>query len=690
MENKITLLGLCRAYSKIEIPILQRNYAQGHSKRVREPFVTHLVDTLEKGRTLELDFIYGGERKGEQGDASKVLIPLDGQQRLTTLWLLYWYLAVKDNRLDGELRRELSRFVYETRPMALDFCRYMLRITEGFEDAEAERIELLSKPEAYITNCYWYDLAWAQDATVSGMLKMLTEFARHYKTLQAIPFERLEQCIGFYHLPLSDFGLTNDLYIRMNARGAQLTDFEHFKSELYKLIGKHPRLEEVKTKMETTWVENLWAYKPKEADVVDEPFMGLLRFATYVNDVIKQRREGKTFERTQEPTSIAYLSSIYSNSDSVERLIDMLEVLPLLSGIDLSKGRFRDESLGRLIDKIFEGEDIGINGSALVYALMQYLRVRQTAEGIEPYLQVVRNLSANTSYAARELGQAFSAIDELAKQSDVYEYLAGGGEVPYFTTQLKEERWKARYIKLYPDALKLIHEVEGNAYLQGRIATLLAVAGGKERLEELSPEELQSERLNALYRGYKECARDDFKTIWGDLLNSELYSHRTWNDRVVYDKDYATNYDLVRFAMGYAESGLSLGDYCQEVERQEVLRLFDVYERYPEHSRNPKEQLYLYYVITRRVMRKGEIDGFFARGYNFGLLGKKQEHGYCSLFTRGIEGSHWFEKHNPIYQIYKTQFRYNEGLKKRYALLPELADECPTDVWAKLLDWAKS
>ena len=40
----------------------------------------------ESGETIKLDFIYGATHSG-------VMTPLDGQQRLTTLWLLHWFVA---------------------------------------------------------------------------------------------------------------------------------------------------------------------------------------------------------------------------------------------------------------------------------------------------------------------------------------------------------------------------------------------------------------------------------------------------------------------------------------------------------------------------------------------------------------------------------------------------------------------
>ena len=77
----------------IEIPVFQRDYAQGRLDKatLRHDFLHQLVVALTGAEDTagNLDFVYSF------GDENKELKPLDGQQRLTTLWLLHWYLAIK-------------------------------------------------------------------------------------------------------------------------------------------------------------------------------------------------------------------------------------------------------------------------------------------------------------------------------------------------------------------------------------------------------------------------------------------------------------------------------------------------------------------------------------------------------------------------------------------------------------------
>src|SRR5688572_8742108 len=77
--------------NSIEIPIIQRDYAQGRQSKDVERIRKQFLESLHRAITsqtspLKLDFIYGNVLSGK-------LIPLDGQQRLTTLFLLHWYIS---------------------------------------------------------------------------------------------------------------------------------------------------------------------------------------------------------------------------------------------------------------------------------------------------------------------------------------------------------------------------------------------------------------------------------------------------------------------------------------------------------------------------------------------------------------------------------------------------------------------
>jgi uncharacterized protein with ParB-like and HNH nuclease domain len=107
--------------SKVKIPMIQRDYAQGREDKadLRKIFVNALFDALEGEKELNLDFIYGTV----SADDDKIFLPLDGQQRLTTLFLLHWVIIKLEKKEDEELLDLLRKFSYETRDTARKFLK---------------------------------------------------------------------------------------------------------------------------------------------------------------------------------------------------------------------------------------------------------------------------------------------------------------------------------------------------------------------------------------------------------------------------------------------------------------------------------------------------------------------------------------------------------------------------------------
>lgn len=108
--------------NSICIPRIQRDYAQGRigKELLRQRLLMRCKEVLDDpSQHLLLDFVYGSK------DDENKYYPLDGQQRLTTLWLLHWFVAFNANELDDETRNYLSNFSYETRRSSSDFCKFL-------------------------------------------------------------------------------------------------------------------------------------------------------------------------------------------------------------------------------------------------------------------------------------------------------------------------------------------------------------------------------------------------------------------------------------------------------------------------------------------------------------------------------------------------------------------------------------
>lgn len=237
MSSKFNLWKLLNEY-RVIIPIIQRDYAQGRKENdyIRKTFLKDIKNCLcgESPKSLTLDFIYGNIECKNCDD--KRFYPLDGQQRLTTLWLVYWYISFKAGNLseDGE---RLKKFTYETHRSSRDFCIALCDKVDGAKIVNESIVENIKSQT-------WFYSAWLQDPTISAMLRTLGGEGDNNieKIFEQCDFNNLRlqlikadsnpiqfelMIIGGDKLPISD-----DLYIKMNARGKPLTDFENFKADL--------------------------------------------------------------------------------------------------------------------------------------------------------------------------------------------------------------------------------------------------------------------------------------------------------------------------------------------------------------------------------------------------------------------------------------------------------------------------
>jgi hypothetical protein len=233
-SEKLTFRELISKH-KIEIPIIQRDYAQGREgkEELRKNFLNSLLEAIN-GKPLELDFVYGSVK-------DSVLQPLDGQQRLTTLFLLHWFVAIKEGKLDNVLKQLLTEFTYETRTSSREFCQELIYARINFNSLiETDYFDKeKTKPKnnefsKTIIDSSWFFLSWKKDPTIKSMLTMLDSIYHAFKDKREI-LDKLDN-ISFHYIELQNFGLSDDLYIKMNARGKHLTDFENFKAKFEQYI----------------------------------------------------------------------------------------------------------------------------------------------------------------------------------------------------------------------------------------------------------------------------------------------------------------------------------------------------------------------------------------------------------------------------------------------------------------------
>lgn len=231
MIETTTFLELLRQ-GGVLIPHIQRDYAQGRPQKsaqeLRERFLEALHRAVTSEEGLHLDFVCGLRSAGG-------FIPLDGQQRLTTLFLLHWYTleeAAEPAASEGFKPALFKHFRYETRSTTSDFLREMIEHRALLLD----RSKALGGLRAAFEDQCWYQASWSDDPSVVGMLVMLDAIEKRFgaQCCRLAP-EDLGR-ITFHLVTLNDQTDPDLLYRKINSRGRKLSAYENFKAELLQAL----------------------------------------------------------------------------------------------------------------------------------------------------------------------------------------------------------------------------------------------------------------------------------------------------------------------------------------------------------------------------------------------------------------------------------------------------------------------
>ena len=282
MKNKKTFIGLIKECNRICIPEIQRDYAQGRDNEkvneIRKRFV-HILMRVVKGQEpeQELDFVYGSNHviASDNDDPILQFEPLDGQQRLTTLFLLHWMMGCGDLISSDSFH---SVFTYCTRPSSEEFCNELVQHSAWKYIEEARSKKPIQgqqiKPSAIIKSLDWFKWGWKFDPTVKSMLVMIDSIFDEMEGINDTSscVDRLNN-ITFKLLDLQKFNASDELFVKMNARGKHLTGFDILKSTLEEELQiqqqeRKPNTEAYyatkedekrwRSKMDGAWIDMFW------------------------------------------------------------------------------------------------------------------------------------------------------------------------------------------------------------------------------------------------------------------------------------------------------------------------------------------------------------------------------------------------------------------------------------------------
>jgi uncharacterized protein YsxB (DUF464 family) len=489
----IDFIQLLKDY-KVVIPPVQRDYAQGRQTGkipyLRNRFLNAIFDVLsKKDSALNLDFIYGFTAKDKRNDAEVVTFkPLDGQQRLTTVFLIHWFVLnkeIKDEEKLKEVKSLLNNFSYATRNSSSGFCEKLVKYKPVF-DFESISYEIENQP--------WFYSSWKSDPTIASMLVMLDDIQNKYseyieaklsgdetpKVWQLL--ENDSSSIIFHLLPMDDLGLPDDLYIKMNSRGKELTNFEHFKSSFTEILSDK-NAKYFSKKIDQEWSDLFWdIFKDKErkdiAQVVDD---GFLNFFWYITDILIRKNNlivsnefwlenaKQVYEKNEE--NVQFLFKCINLFEELEKKSpDYFSNLFYINPDDFSTEKTRlffgapNINLFHKCASTYLSGGFVIREQVLLYAIIQIALNKYDIP--ENFYRLTRNLlehAADKEIRNEKLKTLYEAIENLIKGERDYQKL------PFTKRQLKEEKEKEELILSNESLKEIVYKLDDHTLLRGNI-----------------------------------------------------------------------------------------------------------------------------------------------------------------------------------------------------------------------------
>ena len=613
MENNISNLKdiLSNKKLKISIPIIQRDYAQGRkdAASIRGKFLDEIFNRLDNDENLFLDFVYGSI----EGDK---FIPIDGQQRLTTLFLLHLYFAKKE-RKDCEY---LKGFTYETRSSSREFCKKLVDAVIDFDKGEIS---------ADIKNSSWFMPFWENDPTVKSMLVMID--AIHDKFKNSTFYDRLEN-IKFSFLELKEFGLTDDLYIKMNARGKPLSEFENFKAEFEKELSQ-----EIKAKLDNEWLDLFWGLKDSDKEGIDLSSVDK-RYMAFFNRVasnfavldIKKTKEAKDFD-FDEFGILDTLNSFRSNKNNVNNVNNVIKILDELCEVPSR------EPLKNFTDII---KDITYETRANFFAISMFLinfgAQKLGGDFYKEYKRITSNVTRDFNIdSILKLRQVFEFINEICEKcesEDIFKLLEGFDDkqpesfktIDFYKWQ---EKKKLKLIQSDKGWIDAIGEAEKHWYLGSNLTFLIDFA------------ENDVEKFKKYYKKFDEIFKEDRENFLfqralltkGDYLpergNSSYFTFCKFKDedKSSGNRNKDDNWRSVffdnkksKFLEELLDDDKSLQDIIEEFNDKKYWGYYFI--KYPEILKECGNFWILAYDYTIRVLTGAFTNSYHVEYYTFALF----------------------------------------------------------------------
>lgn len=499
--------------TNISVPRLQRDYVQGTNENIIRPFINDLMNGAD---AIDLNYIYGTT------DNNGNFQPVDGQQRLTTIWLLRLCLS---KAAGVEFNVSLQ---YDAREFANEYCKQLSCAT----------VDEIRNPR----QAAWYLKVWGDDYSVRAMnsaLRVIWKYMPSNKEDILTVLHSLDNRLKYCALMLGG-DINEDIYIKMNRRGVQLSAFENLKSWLDKQAETANKYtpdfsKNWKDRMDSSWSAMMWDLADKsdtEKDIcIDDLMLNCIYsfahcylskikedvFNKYFNDnesnkqdaqfTLDLRQDGNIYEccleRISSPKNKMRLE-LYQldilpifTKDCMQFIYDCMERLSeVYTAINKCSYNFYSDwqpsdSESLLVHLI---NDNTYQSRTLLFALSAFTGSESTP--FDSWIYRIRNLVVNSNINASTIHSIISGIESLATYCGDYsinDVLLGKRNndseklfplTGFSKEQLQEESTKSN---LNPEVWDEVKATENHGFFLGRVSFLFDFAGENPSLENIKP-----------------------------------------------------------------------------------------------------------------------------------------------------------------------------------------------------------
>lgn len=224
---------------------------------------------LEKNKTFSnIGFIYAYY---DIEFAGRYML-IDGQQRMTTIFLLLLSLHIKEGKEEvfrrNYFKKGVTKFDYKVRDNAHNFLTYFIEYILGGGDLQNLRDQ------------YWYHKNYENDVTIKSIYNNY-EVIKEFLNKNELTVEYIEDNIEFYYFDTNKSEQGEELYIYMNSRGESITNNENIKANLLDGLSELEK-NEWGTKWES-WQSIFWG-KRGENKNADKGFDEFLKWIKIIEE----------------------------------------------------------------------------------------------------------------------------------------------------------------------------------------------------------------------------------------------------------------------------------------------------------------------------------------------------------------------------------------------------------------------